>query len=95
MSDRDERDQEIVAWLVKKAWELDRVPNSRRESAPDAVRRLAGKLDHGAVRESSRHYMIQSVWALKSQVPDGSEHFRSGWDVALDAVLDLLGDNHG
>lgn len=43
-----ERDAQIIAWLAKKAGEYRSGPN--RESAADAIARMADKLSRGAVR---------------------------------------------
>lgn len=33
-------------------------------------------------------YVVRSLFALKSPVPDGSKHYRSGWDDGVEAAMD-------
>lgn len=47
-----ERDAEIIAWLGKKAKEYRSDPE-RRESAGDAIERMASKISRGAVRAAA------------------------------------------
>jgi hypothetical protein len=34
-------------------------------------------------------HVVRSLFALKDPKPDGSEHYRSGWDDALEAAMDV------
>lgn len=49
------------------------------EDAPPSVDRAAEEL--------AKH-VTRAIFALKSPVPPGSEHYRSGWDDGLEAVMD-------
>lgn len=39
---------------------------------------------------SARRVAVRAIHALKSPPPEGSEHYRSGWDAGLEAAMDAV-----
>jgi hypothetical protein len=42
----------------------------------------------GDFAEAVAVYVVRSLFALKDPKPDGSKHYQSGWDDALEAAMD-------
>ncbi|MFD9222050.1 hypothetical protein ACFWDI_19010 [Streptomyces sp. NPDC060064] len=46
----------------------------------------------GDVAGEVKRRVTRAIHALKSPAPDGSEHYRSGWDDGLEAAIDAARD---
>ena len=82
-----ERDAEIIAWLGKKAKEYRSDPE-RRESAGDAIERMASKISRGAVRAAAGQAPTPEPEAVPEPLtPDSLEDIDpggAGWIISED-----------
>jgi hypothetical protein len=61
-----------------------------REALTDAVD-ILGRPGEGDSKVRSYEYRLaREVFKLRLVLPAGSEHYRSGWDDALEAAVELL-----
>lgn len=42
--------------------------------------------------EAVARHVVRAIFALKTPSPDGSTHYQSGWDDALEAAMDTAKD---
>lgn len=72
---------DVVAWLLKRAHEH---PTRSPESVPDAIVRLASKVDRGAVRPDNLRVSGGTVLTIPVHATDSPDFFQPGHVYALD-----------
>lgn len=83
---------DVSAFLNEAADMLEEEGNRRRAGFFRHLAKAVRRSDADLFETDLTKHLVRAVFALKTPSPDGSEHYRSGWDDGLEAAMDAVRD---